>query len=176
MPQKPLRHDPERHPMPPLSPEKERQLRTMVRSLNRVVAVALFITVIALFNIVAPDMSESLLGGEKQVMVVEAPAAEAISDTLVVDGVHMATGLKMDSGFVQVRAACLACHSSKLITQNRATADGWRHIIHWMQETQNLWDLGANEDIIVDYLARNYAPEAAGRRVPLTSIEWYELP
>jgi hypothetical protein len=70
----------------------------------------------------------------------------------------------------------LACHSSKLITQNRATADGWRHIIHWMQETQNLWDLGANEDIIVDYLARNYAPEAAGRRVPLTSIEWYELP
>ena len=44
-----------------------------------------------------------------------------------------------------------------------------------MQETQNLWDLGKNEDIIVKYLATYYAPEKKGRRQNLTNIEWYVL-
>ena len=171
-----LEHDPERRPMPPLPPERERQLREMVRSLNKVVGFSLVVIVFALFHIAAPDMAESLWGDKRGTQLVEVAPVEAVSDTLVVDGVHMATGLAMDSGFVQVRAACLACHSSKLITQNRATRDGWIHIIEWMQETQNLWDLGPNQDIIVDYLARNYAPEESGRRVQLTNIEWYELP
>jgi CxxC motif-containing protein (DUF1111 family) len=83
--------------------------------------------------------------------------------------------LKFDDGFNQVKASCLACHSSKLITQNRATRDGWKKMIRWMQETQNLWDLGPNEDIILDYLAKNYAPEETGRRAQLTDIEWYVL-
>jgi hypothetical protein len=171
-----LRHDPEGNPMPPLGPERERQLRELVKSLNRLVVASLFIAVVAAFHITAPDMASDLWGNESKALLVVNPPLEAISDTLVVDGIHLATGLAMDSGFVQVRAACLACHSSKLITQNRATRDGWVHIIEWMQETQNLWDLGANQDIIVDYLARNYAPQEAGRRAQLTSIEWYELP
>ena len=44
-----------------------------------------------------------------------------------------------------------------------------------MQETQKLWDLGENEDIILDYLAEHYAPEDIGRRKNLENIEWYEL-
>jgi hypothetical protein len=44
-----------------------------------------------------------------------------------------------------------------------------------MQETQNLWDLGKNQEIIVNYLVKNYPPVAKGRRMALSEIEWYEL-
>jgi hypothetical protein len=61
------------------------------------------------------------------------------------------------------------------VTQNRATRDGWLEMIRWMQETQKLWDLGPNEDKILDYLATYYAPEAKGRRAPVKVEEWYDL-
>ena len=51
----------------------------------------------------------------------------------------------------------------------------WLATIRWMQETQNLWDLGENETAIVNYLAKNYAPNKVGRRQNLTNIDWYEL-
>ncbi|MFY0688439.1 MAG: cytochrome C [Cyclobacteriaceae bacterium] len=70
---------------------------------------------------------------------------------------------------------CAACHSAKLVTQNRATKEGWLSIIRWMQSTQNLWDLGENEAIILKYLSENYAPQKKGRRTNLESIEWYKL-
>jgi hypothetical protein len=91
------------------------------------------------------------------------------------DSVHVATGLVVDEGLNIVIANCTACHSAKLITQNRADKEGWRKMIRWMQETQNLWDLGENEEIILNYLSENYAPEKRGRRAPLEDIEWYEL-
>lgn len=90
-------------------------------------------------------------------------------------GVHVATGLVADEGLNQVIANCTGCHSSQLIIQNRASREGWIEVIRWMQRTQNLWDLGENEEIIVSYLSRNYAPVWKGRRAPLTDIEWYEL-
>ncbi|TXF91207.1 hypothetical protein FUA23_03005 [Neolewinella aurantiaca] len=95
----------------------------------------------------------------------------------VTNGIHDATGLIFAEGFEAVRGNCTACHSAKLITQNRATAAGWTEIIRWMQATQNLHDLGENEEIIVKYLATNYAPEDVGRRAGLDveSIEWYLL-
>lgn len=85
------------------------------------------------------------------------------------------TGLIMDEGVNLVKAHCIGCHSSKLIMQNRASREGWESTIRWMQKTQNLWDLGENEEKILDYLAENYAPEEKGRRKPLENIEWYEL-
>lgn len=95
-------------------------------------------------------------------------------------GVHLATGLLDGEGLNLVIAHCTACHSAKLITQNRADRDGWEKMIRWMQETQNLWELGTQEKVILDYLARYYAPEdpkgsANFRRAPLENIEWYEL-
>ena len=48
-------------------------------------------------------------------------------------------------------------------------------MIRWMQASQGLWDLGPNEEIIVSYLAKNYAPEKKGRRANLQDIEWYKL-
>ena len=74
-----------------------------------------------------------------------------------------------------VFAQCSGCHSIKLVIQNRASRTGWKNMIEWMQETQNLWDLGTNEDKILDYLSTNYGPKDTGRRANLKVDEWYEL-
>lgn len=85
------------------------------------------------------------------------------------------SGLIIDRGYVEVKQTCTVCHSSKLVIQNRATRDGWLEMIRWMQEKHKLWDLKENEDVILDYLARNYPPVDKGRRPALEGIEWYEL-
>ena len=104
-------------------------------------------------------------------------AAQEDNFDLVENGIHVQTGLVFADGFNVVRATCTACHSAKLVTQNRATRDGWEEMIRWMQETQGLWDLGSDEATILDYLAAYYAPEESGRRPGLDqeTIEWYEL-
>ena len=92
------------------------------------------------------------------------------------DSLHNETGLRIDPNIQVVIANCTACHSAKMVTQNRATREGWKSLIVWMQQNQKLWDLGPNEEIILDYLAKYYSPqERAGRRQNLTDIEWYEL-
>jgi hypothetical protein len=95
----------------------------------------------------------------------------------VQDGIHVATGLVYADGFELVQTQCTACHSAKLITQNRASRAGWEQMIRWMQATQGLWDLGDKERPILDYLATHYAPEEESRRanLDLEAIEWYIL-
>lgn len=85
------------------------------------------------------------------------------------------TILEADDALPIVVGNCTNCHSARIIAQNRATREGWQDLIRWMQKTQKLWDLGDNEDIILDYLAEYYAPENIGRRRNLENIEWYEL-
>ncbi len=52
-----------------------------------------------------------------------------------------------------VMANCLACHSAKLILQNRMTRQRWDEKISWMQKTQNLWPLSKEvRSKILDYL------------------------
>lgn len=91
------------------------------------------------------------------------------------NGVHLRTGLKDDEGLMTVVTHCTACHSAQLVIQNRMNKERWNATIRWMQETQNLWDLGENQEVIVDYLVRNYPPTEKGRRENLKEIEWYEL-
>lgn len=91
------------------------------------------------------------------------------------NGIHIRTGLIEADGLMTVVNNCTNCHSAKLVTQNRMSAESWNNTIKWMQETQNLWDLGANQEIIVNYLVTNYPPIAKGRRMTLTNIDWYEL-
>ncbi len=104
-------------------------------------------------------------------------ASGAEDSEKVVDGIHVQTGLAFAEGFDIVRGTCTACHSAKLVTQNRATREGWEEMIRWMQAKQGLWDLGTNEPIILNYLAAHYAPEEVGRRANLDveAIEWYVL-
>ncbi len=93
------------------------------------------------------------------------------------NGIHIATGLIAAEGFKLVRSNCTSCHSAKLVTQNRATREGWAQMIDWMQEKQGLWDLREKEPIILDYLAKHYAPEQMGRRsnIDPEEVEWYIL-
>ena len=96
---------------------------------------------------------------------------------LVENGIHVKTGLKSDPNLKLIISSCTSCHSAKLITQNRATRQGWKSMIDWMQETQGLNDLGDKEPIILDYLAEYYAPTELGRRenLDIETIEWYIL-
>jgi hypothetical protein len=89
--------------------------------------------------------------------------------------VHLRTGFVEGEGLKLVINNCTTCHSAKLVTQNRMSRERWLTTIRWMQETQNLWDLGANEEVIVNYLAKYYAPVKNGRRKNLDNIDWYEL-
>lgn len=91
------------------------------------------------------------------------------------NGIHVRTGLIDAEGLMVVVSNCTSCHSAKLLTQNRMTAERWNETIKWMQETQNLWDLGGNQEIIVNYLTTNYPYKKGGRRPILTNVEWYEL-
>ena len=98
-----------------------------------------------------------------------------VDEDLIENGIHVRTGFVEDEGLMTVINNCTNCHSAKLVTQNRMSKERWIATIKWMQETQNLWDLGGNEEIIVNYLAKHYAPTKKGRREGLTNIEWYDL-
>lgn len=78
------------------------------------------------------------------------------------------TGLVMDGPWRLVGAHCGACHSTRLVTQNRGSRQHWLGLIRWMQETQGLWPLNAEtEEQILDYLVQWYGPVPTGRRMPL---------
>jgi hypothetical protein len=91
------------------------------------------------------------------------------------DSLDAQTGLVLAPGFQVVKNNCVRCHSPQLITAKRATREGWEGTIRWMQANQGLGDLGAAEPVILDYLAKHYAPTNEGRRPPLKAIKWYQL-
>ncbi|MCJ7465572.1 MAG: monoheme cytochrome C [Maribacter sp.] len=93
----------------------------------------------------------------------------------IIDGIHVRTGLVEAEGLMAVVTNCTTCHSAQLVIQNRMDRDRWIATIRWMQKTQNLWGLGDNEAVIVNYLVTNYPPINKGRRQALSQVEWYEL-
>ena len=98
------------------------------------------------------------------------PAPEPEPEPVVTTAIELdpVTGLKMTGDWQVVRAACTACHSSKLITQQSGTAQQWLTMIRWMQKKQNLWQFDpVTEEKIITYLADNYPPSDAQRRMAL---------
>ena len=78
------------------------------------------------------------------------------------------TGFKMTGDWELVRGNCTACHSAKLITQQRGTSQQWLAMIRWMQKKQNLWQFDpGTESRIIAYLSENYPPDAARRRAAI---------
>lgn len=91
------------------------------------------------------------------------------------NGIHVRTGFIEGEGLDLVVQNCTSCHSAKIVIQNRMSKEKWLGTIRWMQESQNLWDLGVNEEPILNYLSTYYAPDSIGRRANLTNVEWYQL-
>ena len=78
------------------------------------------------------------------------------------------TGLKMAGDWELVRGNCIACHSPKLITQQRGTKAQWLNMIRWMQKKQNLWQFEPDiEKRIIAYLAEYYPPQEDRRRAAI---------
>ena len=99
-----------------------------------------------------------------------APPAPATKPEVVVAEPELdpVTGLIMAQDWEIVRANCTPCHSAKLVTQQRGTAEQWLTMIRWMQAKQNLWPFDENtERRIIAYLANNYPPDAARRRAAI---------
>ncbi|AWW30000.1 hypothetical protein DN752_07605 [Echinicola strongylocentroti] len=148
----------------------------IIKSLKRLftAVVVMGITVMLLLvGLVALQQNPDLLVDHKEEDTAIPPPL--VTENLVKDGVHVATGLVAAEGYETVIANCTNCHAANLITQNRGDKEHWEELIDWMQETQGLWDLGQNEGVIVAYLAEHYAPVQRGRRANLSEIEWYEL-
>ena len=107
--------------------------------------------------------------------MVQVPVEKKDEYDKIENGIHVRTGFIDAPGMMVTIQNCTNCHSSKLVIQNRMDAERWKSTIKWMQETQNLWDLGENEETIINYLVTNYPPIKKGRREVLTDIEWYTL-
>ncbi len=67
------------------------------------------------------------------------------------------SGFIIDKGWELTNAHCAACHSAKLVTQNRMDRSGWEDTIRLMQAEHGLWDLGEAESVIIDYLSTHYS-------------------
>nr|WP_299072646.1 monoheme cytochrome C [uncultured Allomuricauda sp.] len=150
----------------------ENEFKQQVRKLYNKLIVAFCMIGIAVFGFIYIVLNPSIFAEKpEENTLISVPNV----DGEIKDGIHVATGFIDDEGLTEVIQNCTNCHSSKLVTQNRMTKEGWIATIRWMQETQNLWDLGNQEETIVNYLSTNYAPQKKGRREVLTNVEWYVL-
>ena len=154
--------------------KKEDAFRKQVKKVHRLLALLFVLFVIAGGGIISYMVNPNVLDFMSKSETVAIAPVEVDEDRIE-NGIHVRTGLIDAEGLMIVVNNCTNCHSSKLVTQNRMNAERWNATIKWMQETQNLWDLGRNQEVIVNYLVTNYPPKAKGRRAVLTDIDWYEL-
>ncbi|MCK0157836.1 monoheme cytochrome C [Cellulophaga sp. F20128] len=154
--------------------EFKAQAKQVYRMLVVVWCIVLLGAVFAAYVLVDPSLSAFKDKSETELSVVRDEVTEDDWDK-VENGIHLRTGFVEGEGLLTVVNNCTSCHSAKLVTQNRMSKERWVATIRWMQETQNLWDLGENEEVIVNYLAKNYAPTTVGRRENLQTTAWYDL-
>lgn len=99
-----------------------------------------------------------------QALIVAAATSFAVENK----SVDEQSGLVIDEGWELARAHCGACHSYRLLTQNRGDYETWLGLIRWMQETQGFWELSPEtEDELLTYLAKHYSAAPSQRRLPL---------
>jgi len=100
--------------------------------------------------------------------VQEVPVAAPAPVVAAEPEIDPVTGFRMTGDWELVRGNCTACHSAKLITQQRGSAEQWLTMIRWMQKKQNLWQFDpGTENRIIAYLSENYPPDAARRRAAI---------
>lgn len=156
--------------------EKYTKFKESVRGIYRLIIVLWcfigVLTIMGIYLIVDPTLSAFKTQTPEET-IVTIPAED--DHDKIENGIHLRTGFIAAPGLMETVNNCTNCHSSKLVTQNRMDKERWAATIRWMQETQNLWDLGKNEAIIINYLVSNYPPKELGRRENLGEIEWYVL-
>ncbi len=159
--------------------EKVREAAKKVYQLMcRVFIICGILACLLIYLMVDPNLAtfkSSFAGDYTPVLAADGAVPNVLDDNKIENGIHVRTGFVEGEGLMAVVNNCTNCHSAKLVTQNRMSREKWLATIRWMQETQNLWDLGNDEEVIVNYLAKYYAPIAKGRRQNLTNIDWYEL-
>ena len=156
----------------PVSKHQEEFLQYIMKRFD--VWATLFALFFIFFFLYAFNFLPALDNKEIPVPAIAQTKAEDDPDRIE-NGIHLRTGLIVDEHYELVINNCGSCHSHKLVTQNHATAAGWTENIRWMQKTQKLWDLGADEAKIVAYLAKNYGVKEHSRRANLKDVVWYEL-
>ncbi|MEL4308303.1 monoheme cytochrome C [Joostella sp. CR20] len=152
-------------------------LKEIKKLINSLVFFVISIIGISFFILLVLFYPEAFIfqnNSEEKITEQEFPTSETKVEGIK-NGIHTETGFVEGKGLNAVIENCTNCHSAKLVTQNRMTREGWLSTIRWMQQTQNLWDLGKDEATILDYLSTNYAPTDSGRRPNLEVQEWYEL-
>ena len=147
--------------------EDQRHIKQAQSLLNKAIFFLSIATLLLLFLIYDPTLSIFKNTSDEPLAIVDEDKIE--------NGIHLRTGLKDAKGLMTVVNNCTNCHSAKLVIQNRMNKERWDATIRWMQETQNLWDLGDNQEIIVDYLIANYPVLEKSRRENLSNIAWYEI-
>ena len=155
--------------------EEQDKLRDQLRQVSRLMSVIMVLFFIMAGVVVYLVIDPSLSAFQKKETVTYVDVVKEDDFDKIENGIHVRTGLKDAEGLMTVVNNCTNCHSALLVTQNRMNAERWKATIKWMQETQNLWDLGKNEEIIINYLVANYPPQKKGRRMNLKDIEWYVL-
>lgn len=158
--------------------ENEDKLRESIRQVRRLMTTIFMVFVAIMGILVYLYFDPNLSAFKSKEPIEEYVAVSEVGEDdydMIENGVHVRTGFVEGEGLMLVVNNCTNCHSAKLVTQNRMSKERWVATIRWMQETQNLWDLGNNEEAIVNYLATYYAPTAKGRRQNLANIEWYDL-
>ncbi len=95
------------------------------------------------------------------ICVLAAPCASVAEDKPLDE----VSGFIIDKGWELTNVHCAACHSAKLVTQNRMDRSGWEDTIRLMQAEHGLWDLGEAEWDILDYLSKHYGLSETGSRV-----------
>lgn len=78
-------------------------------------------------------------------------------------------GLIIDENVELIENNCLACHNANLIINMNANREAWLTTIRWMQDSEGLWEIPADdENKILDYLTKHYGEKYnTRRRLPL---------
>ncbi|MFY0690177.1 MAG: cytochrome C [Cyclobacteriaceae bacterium] len=151
---------------------EEKDVLKFVRYALRITSVAFALIIVALIATLMMAFDPGFFENKEETAIAQVKNEDP---NQIENGIHVRTGLVEGEGLMTVVNNCTHCHSSKLIIQNRMSAERWNATIRWMQETQNLGDLGENQATIVKYLTTYYPVKRKGRREKLTNIDWYEL-
>ena len=154
---------------------EDKDFNNIVTAIRYVISMVLGLVIITSTFFIYYLIDPNLTSLQHTPEVKSVPVVVVEDENKIENGIHVRTGLVDAEGLMTVVNNCTNCHSSKIILQNRMNAELWNATIKWMQQTQNLWDLGKNQDVIVNYLVTNYPPKSKGRRENLSKIEWYAL-